>query len=48
LCSLGNGWYAQSSVNVGPVALKAMLSVTTSDGATTYFPTTLSGEGLSA
>ena len=34
---LGAGWYAEPSVNVGPRSLIAMLSVTTADGARSYF-----------
>jgi alpha-L-rhamnosidase len=38
---LGHGWWAQPSVRAGPRQLIALLSVTTADGATTYYPSTL-------
>ena len=38
---LGNGWFAQPSVAVGVKQLIALVSVTTSDGQTSYYPSTL-------
>ena len=38
---LGHGWYSQPSVNVGGRMLQVLLSVTTSDGAVTYFASQL-------
>lgn len=43
---LGNGWYSQPSVNVGPLSLMILLSVTTSAGVQ-YFPTALSSSDMS-
>ena len=45
---LGAGWYAQHTVKTGPRSLFAVLSVTTSDGKRTLFPTALSGEPSSS
>jgi alpha-L-rhamnosidase len=42
---VGHGWFAQPSVNVGPRQFRALLSVTTADGATSFFASTVSGEG---
>lgn len=39
---VGHGWFAQPSVNSGPRQFLAMLSVTTADGATTYYPSAAS------
>jgi alpha-L-rhamnosidase len=44
---LGNGWFSQPSVNVGPKQFIALLSITTSDGLTTYYPSTLGTEKTS-
>ena len=41
---LGSGWYNQNSVNVGPKSLIVLLSVDTSDGQRTYFPSALANE----
>jgi len=40
---VGAGWYAQSTVHVGDKSVLALLSVTTSDGKTAYFPSKVSG-----
>jgi len=39
---LGVGWYAQSSIQSGPRSLQVLLSVTTSDGTVSYYPSALS------
>ena len=40
---VGHGWFAQPSVNVGPRQFRALLSVTTADGATAFFASTVAG-----
>jgi alpha-L-rhamnosidase len=40
---LGHGWFNQPSVNVGNRQLIALLSVTTTDGLTSYYPSTVAG-----
>jgi len=38
---LGAGWYAQETIKAGPRSLLTLLSVDTSDGTRTYYPSTL-------
>jgi alpha-L-rhamnosidase len=40
---LGHGWFAQPTINSGPRQVLALLSVTTEDGTTTYYPTSVNG-----
>ncbi len=40
---LGAGWYAQPTIAAGPRSLMVLLSVTTTDGSTLYFPSSLPG-----
>ena len=42
---LGHGWYAEPSVAVGDRQFIALVSVTTADGSTAYFPSSRSGAG---
>lgn len=45
---LGHGWWSQPSVKAGPRQLIALLSVTTADGTTTYYPSTLAAGATKA
>jgi alpha-L-rhamnosidase len=42
---VGHGWFAEPSVAVGARQFIALVSVTTADGATAYFPSSSSGSG---
>lgn len=43
--AVGHGWWAQPSVKSGPRGFRALLSVTTTDGGTSYFASAVGGGG---
>lgn len=45
---LGHGWFAQPTVNSGPRQFMMILSVTTSDGTTTYYSSSLTGQVMAS
>lgn len=40
---LGNGWFAEPSINAGPRQFLMLLSVSLADGSTSYYPSSLGG-----